>query len=35
MVVSDVEIEGKYQFELQLFGSSPEQLRLLAEWLLK
>jgi len=34
VVVSDVEIEQEYQFERRLFGSSPEQLRLLAAWLL-
>ena len=31
VVVADVEIEGEYQFERQLFGSSPEQLRSLAK----
>ena len=35
VVVSDVEVEGEYQFERQLFGSSPEQLRSLAKWLLE
>jgi transposase len=34
VVVSDVEIEDEYQFERRLFGSSPEQLRSLAAWLL-
>jgi transposase len=34
VVVSDVEIEQEYQFERRRFGSSPEQLRLLAAWLL-
>jgi transposase len=34
VVVSDVEVDGEYQFEGRLFGSSPEQLRSLAEWLL-
>jgi hypothetical protein len=34
VVVSDVEIEEEYQFERRLFGSSPEQLRSLAAWLL-
>ena len=34
VVVSDVEIEQEYQFERRLFSSSPEQLRLLAAWLL-
>ena len=35
VVVSDVEIEGEYQFERRLFGSSPEQLRSLAARLLE
>src|SRR2546421_2024591 len=35
VVVSDVEVEGEYQFERQLFGSSPEQLRSLTAWLLE
>jgi transposase len=35
VVVSDVEIDGEYQFERRLFGSSPEQLRSLAKWLLE
>jgi hypothetical protein len=35
VVVSDVEVEGDYQFERQMFGSNPEQLRLLAAWLLE
>ena len=34
VVVSDVEIEEEYQFERRLFGTSPEQLRSLAAWLL-
>jgi transposase len=34
VVVSDVEVDGEYQFERRLFGSSPEQLRSLAKWLL-
>jgi transposase len=34
VVVSDVEVDGEYRFERRLFGSSPEQLRLLAEWFL-
>lgn len=33
VVVADVEVEGEYQFERRRFGSNPEQLRLLAEWL--
>ncbi len=35
VVVSDVEVDGEYQFERQLFGSSPAQLRSLAKWLLE
>jgi transposase len=34
-VVSNVEIEGEYQFERRLFGGSPDQLRTLAAWLLE
>jgi transposase len=35
VVVSDVEIENEYQFERRMFGSSPDQLRSLAAWLLE
>jgi transposase len=35
VVVSDVEIDGEYQFERRMFGSNPEQLRALAVWLLE
>ena len=35
VVVSDVEVDGAYPFERRLFGSNPEQLRSLAEWLLE
>ena len=35
VVVADVEIEGEYQFERRQFGSNPELLRLLAEWLVE
>ena len=35
VVVADVEVEGEYQFERRLFGSNPEQLRLLAAWLIE
>jgi transposase len=35
VVVSDVEVEGEYQFERRMFGSNPEQLRALATWLLE
>jgi transposase len=34
VVVSDVEVDGEYQFERRMFGSNPEQLRSLAAWLL-
>jgi transposase len=34
VVVTDVEVEGEYQFERRRFGSTPEQLRVLSEWLL-
>lgn len=34
MVVFDVEVEGEYQFERRQFGSSPDHLRLLTEWLI-
>ena len=30
VVVSDVEVEGEYQFARRMFGSNPEQLRSLA-----
>ena len=35
VVVADVEIEGEYEFERQLFAATPQQLRSLAEWLLE
>ena len=35
VVVSDVEIENEYQFERRMIGSSPDQLRSLAGWLLE
>lgn len=34
VVVSDVEVDGEYQFERRVVGSSPDQLRSLAAWLL-
>jgi transposase len=34
VVVSDVEVDGEYQFERIRYGSTPEHLRLLAEWLI-
>jgi hypothetical protein len=33
VVVADVEVEDEYKFERRWFGSNPEQLRLLSEWL--
>jgi transposase len=33
VVVADVEVEEEYQFERRWYGSNPEQLQLLAEWL--
>jgi hypothetical protein len=35
VVVADVEVEGEYQFERHLFGSNPDHLRLLANWLIE
>jgi transposase len=35
VVVSDVDVDGEYQFERRLFGSNPAQLRSLADWLLE
>jgi hypothetical protein len=35
VVVSDAEVDGEYQFERRMFGSSPDQLRSLAAWLLE
>ena len=35
VVVSDVESDGEYAFEARQFGSSPAQLRLLADWLIE
>ena len=32
VVVADVEVEGQYQFERQKVGTSPAQLRALADW---
>jgi transposase len=33
VVVSDVEIESEFEFERRMFGSNPDQLRSLVEWL--
>src|SRR5580658_6016325 len=35
VVASDVEVDGEYRFERRRFGSNPEQLRALAQWLLE
>jgi transposase len=35
VVVADVEVEGEYQFERRQFGSNPDHLRLLSEWLIE
>jgi len=35
VVVSDVEVEGEYEFERRRYGSNPEHLRLLVEWLIE
>ena len=35
VVVSDVEVDGEFQFERRRFGSNPEQLRALAAWLVE
>jgi transposase len=35
VVVSDVEVDGEYEFEGRQWGSNPAQLRLLAAWLLE
>ena len=35
VVVGDVEVDDEYQFERRWYGSNPEQLRLLSEWLVE
>ena len=35
VVVADVEVHDEYQFERRWFGSNPEQLKQLAEWLIE
>ena len=35
VVVVDVEVEEEYQFERRWYGSNPEQLQLLSEWLIE
>ena len=34
VVVADIEVDGEYEFERRRYGSNPEHLRLLAEWLI-
>jgi transposase len=34
VVVADVEVEDEYRFERRWYGSNPEQLRVLSEWLI-
>ena len=34
VVVSDVEVDGEYDFERRQFGSTAAQLRQLADWLI-
>jgi transposase len=35
VVVADIAVEGEYQFERRQFSSSPDQLRILAAWLIE
>jgi len=35
VVVADVEVDEEYQFERRWYGSNPEQLQRLAEWLIE
>ena len=35
VVVADVEVDDEYQFERRWYGSNPEQLQRLAEWLIE
>lgn len=35
VVVSEVEVDGEYEFDQRKFGSTPTQLRLLADWLVE
>ncbi len=35
VVVADVEAEGEYQFERRRYGSNPDHVRLLSEWLIE
>jgi transposase len=35
VVMADVEVQGEYQFEQRQYGSNPEHLQLLAQWLIE
>ena len=35
VVVADVEVEDEYQFERRWYGSNPEQMQRLGEWLIQ
>jgi hypothetical protein len=35
VVMTDVEVDDEYQFERRWYGSNPEQLQRLAEWLIR
>jgi hypothetical protein len=35
VVVADIAVQGEYDFERRQFSSSPDQLRVLAEWLVE
>ena len=35
VVVVDIEVEGEYRFERRRYGSQPEHLRLLSDWLME
>src|SRR6266567_3432037 len=32
VAIADVEVEGEWRFERRVFGTSPSQLRVLADW---
>ena len=35
VVVADVEVDDQYQFERRWYGSNPEQLQRLSEWIIE
>lgn len=35
VAVADIAVEGEYEFERRMVGTSPDQLRALAEWLVE